>query len=124
MKAPIVLKNFAAEDVTFSYSHSLPNGNLVYERQTGPLVGRARLVLSLSDSAVTNRVKYKLIVPQVCTGTDTCSIPTIEYTQIASGDISVFRAGTELSRKDIGAMAASLANNATVQAMIVNGSRL
>lgn len=122
----IVLKDAANVDVPFNFIHVTSNGQQVFEHQVGPLVGRARLYLSLSENTKTNRIKWKLSVPKVCTttGADGCDVTTVLYTQISSGDLGIVRSGTEASREDFNAMSASLAGSPAVSQMVVNGIRL
>lgn len=121
MPQPIVLKDALGADVTFNYVHNISNGVRVYEKQDGPLLGRARLTLNLSETGRTNRVKWKLTVPTTCNNAVDCNLVEIAYTQISSGDFSVFRAGTSSSRDDLTAMTDSLVASTAVHSMVKDG---
>lgn len=120
MSQQIVLKDALGANVTFNYVHNLSNGVRVYEKQDGPLLGRARLTLNLSETGRTNRVKWKLTVPTTSVNAVDNTVG-IAYTQISSGDFSVFRAGTSSSRDDLIAMTDSLVASSAVHSMVKDG---
>lgn len=124
MSSPIVLKDSALADQTFNYVGTGANNAIIYERSAPTLVGRARLSLSLSGNSNVNRVRVKMSVPSVCTTPlpdGGCSRPTVEYTQVASADLSVVAFSSAASRADLAAMFGSLISNADVISMITDG---
>lgn len=115
----IVLKNRLNADVTFS-KIGVSGTSVVFEAPGTTLMDRKRLVLSLTEGKNVNRVKFKLTVPTV--GTDSNGVPTVSYTQVASGDVSVVRFSSVADRADLAAMLGSLAASDAVGDMINDGS--
>lgn len=115
----IVLKNRLNQDVTFS-KVGLSGSSVVYEANGTTLMDRKRLILSLAEGKNVNRVKFKLTVPTMCA--DNGCVPTVSYTQVASGDVSVVRFSSEEDRANLAAMLGSLASSQAVKDMINDGS--
>lgn len=122
MPNPIVLKDALGADVTFNYMKTATNGMLTYST-SGSLLDRKILTLQIVEGPKVNRVRYKITVPRVCEGTDNCSVTQVSYTEISSGDFSVFRAGQSATREDLVALNASLASNATLKSLVVEAFR-
>lgn len=118
---PIVLKDSLDADQSFTYIGMGDNNSLIYERKGTTLIGRARIVLTLAGNGKVNRIKGKLMVPNVCVGIDECQTPTISYTQVASFDVSAVLFSDEKSRQDLLAMFVSLIGTDNVEAMVVDG---
>lgn len=117
---PIVLKDRLAGDVTFNYTGTTQNG-IIYDAAGSTLLSRKRLTLQMTESAKVNRIKWKLSVPSVCASAPDC-VPTVSYTLVASGDISVVKFSTAEDREDLQAMASSLAAHAAVESLVVDGA--
>lgn len=120
----IVLKDALGADQVFTFSTVSPNGESVFTRNTGPLLGRAELRISLNGNAKVNRVKAKLSVPSVCTSAPTadgCTTTAVEYIMVGSTDISVVKQSSEESRDDLNAMLKSLAATPVIEQLIVDG---
>lgn len=120
----IVLKDKLGADQVFTFSTVAPNGDSVFTRNVGPLLGRAELRLSLNGNAKVNRVKAKLSVPSVCVSAPvegSCATSTVEYIMVGSTDISVVKQSSETAREDFNAMLESLAANATIAQVIIDG---
>lgn len=115
----IVLKNRLNEDVTFS-KVGINGTSVVFEAPGTTLMDRKRLILSLAEGKNVNRVKFKLTVPTV--SADNGGVPTVSYTQVASGDVSVVRFSSSADRADLAAMLGSLATSSAVDDMIIDGS--
>lgn len=116
----IVLKDSTAADITFKLVGT--NGNsVIFDAAGSTLLSRKRLTLQVSEGKNANRVKFKLSVPTVCAQAPGC-VPTVSYTQVASGDYSIVRFSSEIDRQDLSAMVASLTANNTIKDMIVDGS--
>lgn len=118
----LVLKNKAAENVTFTPVGTTGN-SMVYEDRTGPLMGRKRVTLSLNEKANTNRVAVKISLPAVCASdAETCGVDAIKYTQVASADITVVKFATEADREDLAALFASLIGSSALEDLVVQAS--
>lgn len=117
----IVLKDRNDIDVVFSQKGYTNNG-LIFEAAGTNLLDRKRLTLQISEGASVNRVKFKLSAPSVCQSATDCSSTAVQYTLVASGDLSVVRFSSEEDRKDLAALVASLAACTELEDMIVDGS--
>lgn len=115
----IVLKNRNDEDVIFKFTGVTANG-VIYDSVGTTLMDRKRLTLQVQEGAKVNRVKYKISVPSVCTSGTDC-VPTVSYTLVDSGDLSVVRFSSVEDRQDLAAFHKSLASSEAVAEMIVSG---
>lgn len=122
MPDPIVLQDALGADVTFNYMKTASNGMLTF-CTSGSLLDRKILTLQITEGPKVNRVRYKITVPRVCEGTDDCSVTQVSYTEISSGDFSVFRAGRAETRDDLVTLNASLASNAVLRNLVVEAFR-
>lgn len=116
----IVLKDQNDADVVFTHVSTAAN-TMEFANAGSSLMDQKRLTLSLNTNANTNRVKFKLSVPKVCASTVDCK-PTVSFTQVASGDISVVRFSELDDRAELSALVASLADSAAVDTLIKNGA--
>lgn len=120
----IVLKDSLGVDQTFTFTTVSPNGDSVFVRQSGPLLGRAELRLAVGGNTNVNRVKAKLSLPVVCAADSSpgsCPTTMIKYTQVGSTDITVVKQSSEVERQDLNAMLKSLAGNPVVEQLVING---
>lgn len=119
----LVLKDALSADISFTPIARMPDG-IMYERKGATLLGRSRVSLTLTENGKTNRIRGKLTVPVVADCSTTCGeVPVVQYTEVASFDFSIYRAGQETGRSDIAALTASLLSSPEVVAMIVDGSK-
>lgn len=116
----IVLKDQNGADVVFTHVSTGP-GTLTFTSPGTSLLDVKKLTLSLNENANTNRVRYKLSVPVVCASVAGCK-PVIEYTQVASGDLTIVKFSSEGRRQELAALTASLVGNATVKDLVVGGA--
>lgn len=116
----IVLKDQNDADVVFTHVSTAP-GSLTFQSVGANLLDTKRLVMSLGSNTNANRIKFKLTVPSVCNDVAGCK-PVINYTQVASGDISIVKFSSEADRQAIAAMTASLVDNAAIKDLIVDGA--
>lgn len=115
----IVLKDRNDEDVIFKFT-GVTNNGVVYDAIGATLLDRKRLTLQVQEGANVNRVKYKISVPSVCSSGTDC-VPTVSYTLVDSGDLSVVRFSSIEDRQDLAAFHKSLAASDVVTDMIVSG---
>lgn len=121
----LVLKDANGADQSFLFVGHDKGNAAIFERQSDALIGRARIVLQLAGNTNVNRVKAKLSVPTVSSITpDTGAVarPVVEYTHVASTDISVVAFSNAESRADILAMFRSLLDSSTVANMVTDAS--
>lgn len=116
----IVLKDQNGADVVFTHVSTSTN-TMEFANTGSSLMDQKRLSLSLNSNANTNRVKFKLSVPKVCASAVDCK-PTVSFTQVASGDISVVRFSQLEDRAELSALVASLANSTAVSTLVKNGA--
>lgn len=115
----IVLKNRLNENITFTYAGRTSQG-AVFDSPGATLLDRKRITLQLGENQNVNRVKMKISVPVLNTSVAGAA-PTVSYTQVASGDITVVRFADEANREDIVSLFSSLAGSATVLALATEG---
>lgn len=116
----IVLRDKNSDDVVFRHSETALN-SMVFINRGDNLLDVKKLTLSLNESAKVNRVKFKLSVPTVDTDIAT-GLPAVKYTQVASGDVSVVKFGTEADRDLIAALQESLLSSTEFKDLVVQGS--
>lgn len=116
----IVLKDSTGADVVFQYTGSPAANKQVYQRRGSTLLDTYKLELSLTESANTNRVRYKLSVPKVCSKSAECN-PVVSFTQVASGDITVVKFSELTDRKLLQALTASLVATTAMSDLVENG---
>lgn len=116
----IVLKDRADADVVFNHV-STNNLTLVYKAKGTNLMDEKVLTLQLAPNANTNRIRVKLSVPTLCAAEVGCK-PTINYTQVASGDITVVKFSSDEDRADLSAMVGSLFSSTAVVDLVNDAS--
>lgn len=116
----IVLKDRNGANVTFNQKGYTNNG-IIFEAMGTTLLDRKRLSLQITEGANVNRVKFKLSVPSVCQSATDCSTSAVQYTLVASGDLSVVRFSSNEAREDLAALVASLAASAELENMVTDG---
>lgn len=117
---PIVLKNHAGDDVTFTFQGRTANG-VIFDSRGDSLQGKKRLTLQLVEGREVNRVRYKISAPAVCDDANNCGKTVVAYTLVASGDMSVVRAASSDDIADLVALTASLASSDAIDAMANEG---
>lgn len=104
------------------------NGTAVFTEKAGPLIGRLRLVSRISPngngSALRSSLKLEKAVVSDCSGTNCGTLPTVQYKQVWSHDISVVTASTEAERQSLYDLTKALIATADVEAMVVDGASL
>lgn len=116
----IVLKNAAGEDVVFNYVGTPSANKQVFQYRGSTLLDTYKLELSLTESANTNRIRYKLSIPKVCPAGPDCK-PVISFTQVASGDITVVKFSEHSDRELLQALVSSLTATTAVKEMVEDG---
>lgn len=116
----LVLKDASGADITLSYIGSVKDG-LVFEKVSDTLVGRLRVTVSLTENAKTNRIRGKLTRPVVATLPQSGELPVVQYTEITSFDVSVYKAGQETGRTELQALFSSLLDTPLVKSAIIDG---
>lgn len=101
------------------------DGKAIYTEKTGPLIGRLRLTAKVSPNAAGTVLRDGLKVEKakVLLGTDG-ALPTVQYVQVWSHDISVVTASSEEERNGLYDLNVALLANADVRAMVVSGVQL
>lgn len=115
----IVLKDATADDVIFTHVKTAPN-TLTYVNRGDSLLDSRELTISLNENANTNRVRVKLSVPRVGKNADGKSV--IEYTQVASSDITIVKFSTAEDRALIDALFKSAISSDVVSDLVQNGA--
>jgi len=122
MASNIILKNAAAQNVTFVPRNTAQN-DVLYVATGTSLLDVKRLQLSIKDNGPTNRVVGKLSIPTVGTNPGT-GLENVKWTEIGSFDLSAVKSASSDAAKDFFAMWASFAGHDAVKSMFVDGVRL
>lgn len=117
----IILKDSLDADQTFAYKGTTQTGQAVFERRSSQLLGRAQITLNMNGNANVLRAKGKLSVPVVCEEADTCGVPSVNYIEVGSFDITVPTISSAVSRDDFIAMFSSLISSQVVTDMATEG---
>lgn len=115
----IVLKDASDGDVVFTHVKTAPN-TLTFVNRGDSLLASKELTLSLNENANTNRVRMKISVPRVGRNADGKSV--IEYTQVASSDITIVKFSTAEDRALIDALFKSAVSNVVLSDLVQNGA--
>lgn len=115
----IVLKDAKAADVVFTHVKTAPN-TLTFVNRGDSLLDSKELTLSLNENANTNRVRVKLSVPRVGQNADGKSV--VEYTQVASCDITIVKFSTADDRALIDALFGSAISSSVVSDLVRSGA--
>ncbi|UJQ85015.1 MAG: putative coat protein [Pepevirus faecivivens] len=113
---------------TFTYDRTNQVGEEVYTAKTGPLLGRMRIRARVqpNQAGTVNRVRLALDVPKVVDGDAIASgtQPVVQFTQVQSSDATVFLGSDVADRELLQALWVALTSDASVEAMVVDGSNL
>lgn len=101
------------------------DGKAIFTEKTGPLLGRLRLTAKIAPNGANTVLRdgLKLEKAKVHPGTDG-ALPTVQYVQVWSHDISIVIASDEAEREGLYNLNAALLANEHVRAMIVSGVQL
>lgn len=120
MAKTIVLKDAANADVSFNLVSGENPAQIIYENQSGPIVGRKRIVLSMKQNANVNRVKARIAIPSV--SVDPLSgKSTVAWTNVASLDVSSVLYAPADAATEMMALFESLTASTVVADMVTNG---
>lgn len=113
---------------TLTLDSQSSNGTAVFTEKAGPLIGRLRLTSRIAPngngSALRASMKLEEASVSDCSATNCGTLPTVQYTQVWSHDISIVTASTEAKRQSLYDLTIALLATAEVEAMVVNGTSL